>query len=130
MKKLTSLLFLTVSILLSCVCLTSCEKDDDPYYAGESEADYRPAVYTITSQWDFSNVSGLTSEQKTEFEKALANSLNVSGEFDTRADAVAAFDDVVTQLKYDSTMGQYKGLKVQLYLKRGSAIIKSAKIEW
>lgn len=130
MKKIISLLFLAVAIFFSCTCFYSCEKEDDNYYAGESGADFRPAVYTITSQWDFSKVSGLTSEQKTSLENSLNNSVYDSEEFETRADAVAAFDEVVMELKYDSTMGQYEGLKVKLYLKRGTAIIKSATLEW
>ena len=108
----------------------SCDKEDDVYYAGESADDYKPATYTITSEWNFSNVDGLTSEQKKALETAMNNSVSAEEVFDTRVDAVAAFDAVVIELQNDPSMGQYKGLIAKLYLKRGKAIIKSAKLEW
>ena len=122
-------------MLLVALCATqsvfvSCQKDDDVYYAGESEADFKPALYTITSEWDFSKVSGLTSEEKTALQTSLNNSVNASEVFDTRKDAVAAFDEIVVELQNEATMAQYKGLKAKLYLKRENAIIKSATLEW
>ena len=129
MKKLLSLLIISIAFATSCV-FVSCEKNDDVYYAGESEWDYKPATYTITSEWDFSKVEGLTSEQKASLQSAMNNSVTATEVFDSRADAVAAFDEVVVELQYAESMSQYKGLKAKLYLKRDKAVIKSATLEW
>lgn len=121
---------LFVVALISQSVFVSCDKEDDIFYAGESEADYKPATYTITSEWNFKNVSGMTSDQKNTLEKVLNESYNASEVFQSRADAVAAFDEVVIEIQHDPEMSQYKGLKAKFYLKREKAIIKSANLEW
>ena len=130
MKKIFKFFILIISLFALQASMVSCDKEEDIYYAGESEADYKPATYTITSEWDFSKVSGLSSDEKKALETAMNNSVTASEVFDTRKDAEAAFNEIVIEWQHDPDMALYKGLKAKLYLKRGSAIIKSASLEW
>ena len=131
MKKFRFFRFVLAILAITSFGLTSCEKDDDGgYYAGESAEDYKPNTYTISSVWDFGKVSGLTTAEKKEAEKSLAEACNGSKVFDTRKDAVAAFDATVEQLSKGVDSKEYKGLVCKLTLSRGSAIIKTSKIEW
>lgn len=132
MKKLFSFMLLFATLLISQSVFVSCDKDDnDIFYAGESEYDYKPTVYTITSNWDFSKVSGLSSSEKAELEKEM-NKIAVEETFDTRKDATAAFDAMIIEMQNDPDMGVLKGLVAKFYLKRkvDGATIKSATIEW
>lgn len=130
MKKIYSLLMMIMAITFTQCVLVSCDKDDNgDYYAGESADDFRPMTYTITSEWDLSNVSGISSSDKSRLEAQLESSVNASEVFDTRADAVNAFDEVVYELKNDPDIN-LPGMKAKLYLRRGEAIIKSATITW
>lgn len=129
MKKLFSIFVLLFGLFTTQCLFVSCEKDDDePYYAGESADDFRPATYTMTADWDFGGVSNLTSEQKISLKNQLEAASNTSEVFNTRAEAVASFDQVVSELRQMDM--PYKGARCKLYLKRGSAIIKSATLTW
>ncbi len=128
MKKFFNIFFLAISIIAFSGVFTSCDKDDDDeYYAGESEEDYRPNIYTIVSSWDLSKVTGLSTSEKKAIETELTSKVNASEKFDTRAQAVKEFDEVVDELrKIDCPAG----MKGTLTLKRGTAIIKRANLQW
>ncbi len=128
MKKLLYFLVALCSLFMVQSVLVSCEKDDDDYYAGESEADYKPAEYTISATWDLSNVTGITESERKALEAEL-NKFSSTAVFNSRVEAVAAFDNVVEEFKTNS---DYKipGAKAKFYLKRGSATIKTATITW
>ena len=129
MKKLFSFLILLISILTTQYVLVSCEKDDDDFYAGESEADYRPAEYTITSEWDFSKVSGLSDTDKQLYKSQFEDAMRNVAVFNSRSEAVKAFDTIVEEIRTNSEFN-IPGLKAKLYLKREGAIIKSATLSW
>lgn len=130
MKKFLSVFMLIMTMICTQYVLVGCDKDDnDDYYAGESADDFRPMTYTITSEWDLSNVAGLTASDRERFEAELESSVNTSQVFDTRVDAVAAFDAIVNEMKTSPDI-DLPGMKAKLYLRRGSAIIKSASITW
>lgn len=129
MKKLQNLFLLAFSLILFNVAFTACDKDDDgEYYAGESEEDYKPNYYTIESTWDLSAVSGLTASEKKELENELSKACNATEKFDTRAQAVASFDSAIAELRKDTSVA--KGVKAVITLKRGTAIIKRATLQW
>ncbi|MDE6535126.1 MAG: hypothetical protein K2K82_03850 [Muribaculaceae bacterium] len=129
MKKLFSIFVLLLGLFTTQCLFVSCEKDDDePYYAGESADDYRPATYSISSDWDFNGVSGITSQQKAELKANFEKEIRATGVYNTRKDAVKEFDDLVSEMR--NTDFQFKGAKCKIYLKRGSAIIKSATLSW
>ncbi|MDE7450046.1 MAG: hypothetical protein K2M72_07530 [Paramuribaculum sp.] len=128
MKKLFRLLLIVFAFAVCNYTFTACDKDDDSeYYAGESEEDYKPNVYTIESTWDLSGVSGLTAQQKKELQDQLAAEINGSQTFQTRAAAVAAFDASVEELRNAEAPA---GMKATITLKRSSAIIKRANLKW
>lgn len=129
MKKLLSILLLAVSLVAFNSVFTACDKEDNgEYYAGESEEDFKPNYYTITSEWDLSAVSGYTDAQKKAIADALADEINATERFETRAAAVAAFDAVIAELRTDTDVPA--GLKATVTLKRGTAIIKRANLKW
>lgn len=130
--KFLKYLFVCLSLAVVSSTFVSCEKEDDePYFAGESEADFKPAVYTVTSEWDLSGISGLTADQKKALETQLKNQINDSAEFPTRAAAVAEFDIIIEKMRTDATLkNELKGGKATIKLMRGTAIIKQAKLTW
>ncbi|MDE6416576.1 MAG: hypothetical protein K2K68_06085 [Duncaniella sp.] len=131
MKKFRFFFVIMAFFTMASVALTSCETDnDEPYYAGESAEDYKPNTYNISSEWDFSNVAGLSANEKKVLEQQFAATVNTSKVFNSRSEAVAAFDQLVENLANNSEMKQLKGLSCKAILKRGSAIIKSSKISW
>lgn len=130
MKKLLSIFVLMVTLFTSQCLFVSCERDDDdPYYAGESEEDYLPAEYSITSEWDFSKVSGFSDVEKQLLKSQFEDALKATSVFSSRVEAVKAFDKVVEELRTNDDF-KISGLKCKLYLKRGGAIIKSANFSW
>lgn len=132
MKKLLSLFLLVITIATTQCIFVSCEKDDDDFYAGESEADYRPAEYTITSEWDFSKVSGLSETEKQLYASQFADAVKSTAVFNTREEAVRSFDTVVENLR-TLPIGpelNFSGLKAKIYLRREGSIIKSATMTW
>lgn len=110
MKKYLYYLLVVLCCSLFVPTITSCDTDDDneEFYAGESEADFEPAVYSI-----FATFEGETAEV-------------FSSEFDTRKLAEVFFDTYVSELKKSTDFE--KGDVIKLSLKRGNAIMKSATI--
>lgn len=130
MKKLFSVFLLIISFFTTQCVFVSCEKDDgEGYYAGESEADYKPAEYTITSEWDLSKVSGLSDAEKQLYKAQLEDAAQSTAVYNTRTDAIKAFDIIVENLRTDADINM-PGLSAKIYLKRKSAIIKSATLTW
>lgn len=132
MKKVLFVFMYLLAMAFTSAVVMSCDtEDEDTYYAGESEEDYKPNTYTITATFDLSNVSGLSSSEIEAAEKTLNSTVNVSQTFNTKADAVSAFDEMVANVASDSDLSSiYKGAKVTFYLKRGTAIIKKSTVSW
>ena len=128
MKKFFKFFLLVISLVAFNYTFTACDKDDDSeYYAGESEEDYKPNVYTIESTWDLSGVSGLTAQQKKDLQNQLSEEINGAKTFQTRAAAVASFDASIEELRNAEAPA---GMKGTITLKRGNAIIKRANLKW
>lgn len=129
MKKIFSIFLLAISLVAFNSVFTACDKEDNgEYYAGESEEDFKPNYYTIESTWDLSAVSGYSEAEKKEIAAALADGINDTKQFETRAAAVNAFDAVIAALREDKDVPA--GLKATVTLKRGTAIIKRANLKW
>ncbi len=133
MKKFLMLL-LCGTMFCTTAVLTSCDKEEDEtYYAGESEEDYKANTYTITADWELSNVaelSSLSADQLAALEKQLEDECVETAIFNSRAEAIAAFDLFMEELRKNEDGTFMVGMKVKLYLKRGDAVIKSAELEW
>ena len=129
MRKFFYLFLCLFTITSTVVTMTSCQEEDDgSYYAGESEEDYKPNTYTITATFSLSGVSGMTAAQIKTAEEVLNKNFNFSQTYNTKADAVEAFDEIVSEAASDDDF--YEGAKATFYLKRGNAIIKKSTISW
>ena len=129
MKKLLSIFAILVTILATQCIFVSCEKEDDDYYAGESEADYRPAEYTFSATWDLSRVSGLSEVDKSIYKSNLEDACKAVKVFNSRAEAVEAFDMLIESFRTNPDVA-IPGAKAKFYLKRDGATIKSATLSW
>ncbi|MDE6396004.1 MAG: hypothetical protein K2K84_01880 [Muribaculaceae bacterium] len=128
MKKIFTIIMLALTFVSFSGVICSCDKeDDDPYYAGESEEDFKPNIYTIESKWDLSACQGLTSSEKETIANQLSKGIEGSEEFPTREAAVSAFDEAINELRQVEGI---PGLKGTIYLKRRTAIIKQATLKW
>lgn len=129
MKKLFSIFVILFTILSTQFVFTSCEKEDDDYYAGESELDYVPAEYTISAKWDLSGVKGLSDVDRSIMESNLADACKNVALFPSRADAVKAFDNLIEAFRTNNEL-KMPGAKAKFFLKRGDATIKTATLTW
>ncbi len=130
MKKVLYLMYCILAMTVTMPIMTSCEpEDDEEYYAGESEEDYKPNTYSIIFNWDFSGVSDLSSSEKQRIKTEL-DKMSVSSVFNTKKEAIVAFDKAVNDAKYDKEMASFKGLKCTMKLTRGTAVIKKATLSW
>lgn len=121
MKKFIYLMVVAFAVGFSSVGFVSCEEDDSEYYASESEEDYKPNTYTMTSTWSFTGPDA--AKLKANFEKECA----YTDVYATRSAAVSDFDHYVSQV---STLLMDAGTKAELKLKRGNAVIKKANLTW
>lgn len=121
-----------MAVMLCGFSFTSCDKDDnEEYVAGESAEDYKPNYYQTEGTFDLSGVSGMSSSEKNAMAQGLSEACKSNILFNTRAEAVAAFDEAVAELQYaDDFPADLRGMKATLKLKRGSAVIKIAHLTW
>src|SRR5574344_985610 len=109
MKKYFYLFMCMLTLSFTMVSLNSCDKEeDDEYYAGESEEDFKPNTYTVESSWDFTGVSSLTSQKQKELAEVMESACKASTLYNTKAEALEDFDKLVVQMSSDPDMEKYK----------------------
>lgn len=132
MNKFIFKFFMLMAVMVCGLSFTSCDKDDDEeYVAGESAEDYKPNYYQTSAVFDLSGVSGISAAEKATLKESLENACKSNTLFQTRAEAVAAFDELVAELADQSDFpAELRGMKATIKLTRGSAVIKTAKLTW
>lgn len=132
MKKFFYLIVCALTLVCS-AALVSCDREDSgDYFAGESEADFKPAAYQIVSTWNLDNApacAGMSASEKQKHCDELAQDNVLNFQADSRKDAEALFDKFIKEVQ-QRALQDMKGMKATFKLKRGSAIMKSATVEF